>query len=242
MKKEILDKLDIIESQPERRLTKQQQELLANTVDDLDLLSDDEESEEEIVEEEIVEEEELEREIVEEESDYETTDDEEEDDYKNELEEIEMRMAIVDELNLEEHKNNIDQKYQNKIKQGDVVHIEWVDNVMEDLDEFVKEEYEEDISIPMTPKPVIVEEPIKEATPELVIDTTQAPLPECLSMSPMTPKPEIIEEVELETVVEEIDYSKMKVKELKALCKEMKIKGYSKKKKAELITMIKNNQ
>ena len=35
-----------------------------------------------------------------------------------------------------------------------------------------------------------------------------------------------------------MDYSKMKVKELKKLCKERKIKGYSKLKKKELIGIL----
>jgi hypothetical protein len=35
-----------------------------------------------------------------------------------------------------------------------------------------------------------------------------------------------------------MDYSKMKVKELKKLCKERKIKGYSKLKKKELISLL----
>ena len=35
-----------------------------------------------------------------------------------------------------------------------------------------------------------------------------------------------------------MDYSKMKVKELKKLCKERKIKGYSKLKKKELIKLL----
>ncbi len=197
MKKEILEKLEVIEKQPEKRLTKQQEEVLANTVTDYDLLSDDEEEEE---------------------------------DYKNELEEIEMRMTIVDEMNLEEQKQKVDEKYQNKIKDGDVVEIEWADNVMEDLDEYVSEEYDEDITIPKTPKP---------KTPELKIDTTEPPLPSNLSMSPMTPtRPEIVEP-ELEAVVEEaVNYSKMKVKELKALCKSRGIKKYSKLKKAELIALL----
>ena len=202
MKKEILEKLEIIEKQPEKKLTKHQTKVLANTVCDYDLLSDDEESEDE------------------------------EDDYKNELEEIELRMAIVDELNLEEQKQKIDEKYSNKIKQGDVVEIEWVDNILEDLDDFVQEEYDEDIKIEDTP------------IPAPVIDTTEAPLPLNLCLSPMTPvnEPVIEEPIVEESVVEEIDYSKMKVKELKALCKSMKIKKYSKLKKAELISMIKNNQ
>ncbi len=196
MKKEILEKLEIIEKQPEKRLTQQQEQVLANTVDDYDLLSDDEESDDE-------------------------------DDYKNELEEIEMRIAIVDELNLEEQKQKIDEKYQNKIKDGDVVQIEWVDNIMEDLDEYVSEEYDEDITIPKTP------------IPELVIDTTEAPLPVGLSMSPMTPTRPVIVEPELEEVIEEVvDYSKMKVKELKALCKSRGIKKYSKLRKAELISLL----
>ena len=35
-----------------------------------------------------------------------------------------------------------------------------------------------------------------------------------------------------------MDYSKMKIKELKKLCKERKIKGYSKLKKKELIKLL----
>ena len=35
-----------------------------------------------------------------------------------------------------------------------------------------------------------------------------------------------------------MDYSKMKVKELKKLCKDRKIKGYSKLKKKELVALL----
>ena len=48
-------------------------------------------------------------------------------------------------------------------------------------------------------------------------------------------------EVEAETPeVEAVDYSKMKRAELKKLCKQRKIKGFSKLKKAELIEKLKN--
>lgn len=35
-----------------------------------------------------------------------------------------------------------------------------------------------------------------------------------------------------------MDYSKMKIKELKALCKERKIRGYSKLRKKELVNLL----
>ena len=38
--------------------------------------------------------------------------------------------------------------------------------------------------------------------------------------------------------INKMDYAKMKVKELKKLCKERKIKGYSKLKKKELIKLL----
>lgn len=38
--------------------------------------------------------------------------------------------------------------------------------------------------------------------------------------------------------INKMDYSKMKVKELKKLCKERKIKGYSKLKKKELVAIL----
>jgi DNA (cytosine-5)-methyltransferase 1 len=48
----------------------------------------------------------------------------------------------------------------------------------------------------------------------------------------------IIEEI-IDIIPEEINYKKMKVKELKKLCKERGIKGYSKLKKKELINLLK---
>ena len=78
------------------------------------------------------------------------------------------------------------------------------------------------------------------------IDMTKPPLPNNLIMSPMTPKNEEVEEqveeeqVEEEQVEEVVNYKKMKVNELKKMCKERGIKGYSKMKKQELIDLLSN--
>ena len=76
---------------------------------------------------------------------------------------------------------------------------------------------------------------IPSSNPTLIIDTDiqnlnlEPPFPENLITSPM---PESIE------LVVEINYKKMKVGELKKICKERKIKGYSKLKKKQLIELL----
>lgn len=76
---------------------------------------------------------------------------------------------------------------------------------------------------------------ISSSNPTLIIDTDiqnlnlEPPFPENLITSPM---PEFIE------LVVEINYKKMKVGELKKICKERKIKGYSKLKKKQLIELL----
>lgn len=72
---------------------------------------------------------------------------------------------------------------------------------------------------------------IEKEMSELVIDTNLPPLPSNISKSPMSPPSENEEEM----VEENINYSKMKVSELKKLCKEKGVKGYSKLKKKQLI-------
>ena len=103
-----------------------------------------------------------------------------------------------------------------------------------------------------------------EKSPSLTVDTkseidmTKPPLPSNLIMSPMTPKNEVEEEKVVEEVKEvaqkekevvkevaqkeksTINYKKMKVGELKKMCKEKGIKGYSKLKKQALIDLLSN--
>lgn len=56
------------------------------------------------------------------------------------------------------------------------------------------------------------------------------------------PKAEVIEPVEkVETTTKDIDYTSMKVAELKELAKERGLSGFSAMKKAELIELLKNN-
>jgi len=66
------------------------------------------------------------------------------------------------------------------------------------------------------------------------LNINEPPLPPNLNTSPMPP---MVEEEE-EIVQEEINYKKMKVKELKAECKKRGIKGYSKLKKKQLIELL----
>lgn len=77
-----------------------------------------------------------------------------------------------------------------------------------------------DSDIPAAPSPTPVQ--------------NEAPLPTNLSTSPL-PEPMNAEEEEEE---EEVNYKKMKVGELKKLCKTKGIKGYSKLKKKQLIELL----
>lgn len=77
-----------------------------------------------------------------------------------------------------------------------------------------------DSNIPAAPSPTPVQ--------------NEAPLPTNLSTSPL-PEPMNAEEEEEE---EEVNYKKMKVGELKKLCKTKGIKGYSKLKKKQLIELL----
>lgn len=83
-------------------------------------------------------------------------------------------------------------------------------------------------------------ETLNENIESLKINTNEPPLPTNLSTSPMTPKEERIDEEiqEENTIQENINYSKMKVGELKKLCKSRGIKGYSKMKKKQLIELL----
>lgn len=93
-----------------------------------------------------------------------------------------------------------------------------------------------------TPVPV-VEETLEDTMAVLeenspIVNTAEPPLPANLIESPMTPREEVVEEEEEQIEEENINYSKMKVGELKKLCKERGIKGYSKMKKKELIELL----
>lgn len=102
-----------------------------------------------------------------------------------------------------------------------------------------KDTMEELVSIKPSVENTLVVEDSLIVEDTLVIDTTEPPLPSNLRKSPMTPPPqEEDEEVKEEKPVENVNYSKMKVAELKKLCKERKIKGYSKMKKKELVELL----
>jgi hypothetical protein len=66
----------------------------------------------------------------------------------------------------------------------------------------------------------------------------EPPLPENLSTSPMPEPTPVVEEEVVEPVIIDINYKKMKVVELKKLCKSRGIKGYSKLKKKQLIELL----
>ena len=104
-------------------------------------------------------------------------------------------------------------------------------------------------TVPATPTPVVEEKQptpvveekqptpvVEEKQPKPTVDVNCPPLPSNLRTSPMTPPAE--EVVEEEPVEEQINYSKMKVGELKKMCKERGIKGYSKLKKKQLIELL----
>ena len=174
MKQRILKKLDVCE----RVITKEEERVLANTIN-LDSLSD----------------------------------------YSSYEEEMEERIEIVNAINFEETKDAIDEVFKNKIQKNDTVEIEWEDNVMEDLDNFI----------------------------QTYPDKTSPPLPINLRTSPITPI-RSLKELEVcsfsykryKTSPQVAILRKMKVKELKAVCKDLKIKGYSKLKKADILALIMN--
>jgi len=99
------------------------------------------------------------------------------------------------------------------------------------------EEMVVDTTIPPPPNPTPI---INTEVDELVADVEnlnlEPPLPENLSTSPMPEPTPIVEDVE--EVVIDINYKKMKVVELKKLCKSRGIKGYSKLKKKQLIELL----
>jgi len=110
------------------------------------------------------------------------------------------------------------------------------------IDENQDEEMIVDTTIPPPPNPTPVNPtPIintNTSVDELMADVEnlnlEPPLPENLSTSPMP----VVEEVVEEEVVVDINYKKMKVTELKKLCKSRGIKGYSKLKKKQLIELL----
>ncbi|SVA26958.1 uncharacterized protein METZ01_LOCUS79812 [marine metagenome] len=97
---------------------------------------------------------------------------------------------------------------------------ELIINENDDEKDDEKEEADSDIPAPPSPTPI----------------QNEAPLPTNLSTSPL-PEPMNAEEEE-EVAEEEVNYKKMKVGELKKLCKTKGIKGYSKLKKKQLIELL----
>ena len=97
---------------------------------------------------------------------------------------------------------------------------ELIINENDDEKDDEKEEADSDIPAPPSPTPI----------------QNEAPLPTNLSTSPL-PEPMNAEEEE-EVEEEEVNYKKMKVGELKKLCKTKGIKGYSKLKKKQLIELL----
>ncbi len=89
-------------------------------------------------------------------------------------------------------------------------------------------------------KNTIEEKYHKKGIPEIVEEIVEKIIKEIIEEQPSEEIEEIAEELtEEEQSSEEIDYSKMKVSELKKECKNQKIKGYSKLKKKALIQLLK---
>lgn len=159
---------------------------------------------------------------------------ESEDEYTEpEEESSQLSLDLTMENKIEEKKEIMNQNYNDldmlsdneeievQEEQEDVV-VEEIDSTESELiiaeDDEKKEEMNSDIPAPPSPTPI----------------QNEAPLPTNLSTSPL-PEPMNVEE---EVAEEEVNYNKMKVGELKKLCKTKGIKGYSKLKKKQLIELL----
>lgn len=147
-----------------------------------------------------------------------------------EEESSELSLDLTMENEIEEKKEIMNQNYNDLDLLSDNEEIEVQDDVVEEInsndseliivenDDEKKEEMNSDIPAPPSPTPI----------------QNEAPLPTNLSTSPL-PEPMNAEE---EVAEEEVNYKKMKVGELKKLCKTKGIKGYSKLKKKQVIELL----
>ncbi len=149
-----------------------------------------------------------------------------------EEESSELSLDLTIENEIEEKKEIMNQNYNDLDLLSDNEEIEVQDDVVEEINSNDSEliivenddEKREEVNyhMPKAPSPTPIQ--------------NEAPLPTNLSTSPL-PEPMNAEEEE-EVAEEEVNYKKMKVGELKKLCKAKGIKGYSKLKKKQVIELL----
>jgi len=158
---------------------------------------------------------------------------------------IEINMNKVDKKVKEENiKNEKEQIVSNIVEDYDTLSDDDIteelnNNLPETLIDDISEDIEDNIVKPPSPRrKKLNNTQQKLETNELVIveNYDEPPLPPNLDTSPMTPENEI-EDENVETV-ETYNYKKMKVGELKKLCKKRGFKGFSKLKKDQLIELL----